>query len=147
MKIIKFISTLLTIYLLSNFCYADTSDKQSAPKSIFIKLDSGKEITIKQNEVVVEVPGIVCSFCSFGLQKNLSKLKYVDRSKYKEGIYVDIENQLVTIAVKPNEKVEIALANESIKSGGYDAGKAYQLDEGGQLITNYSSPVKSESKN
>ena len=38
-----------------------------------------KTITILKDEVVLEVRGLVCSFCAVGLQGGLSSLKYVDK--------------------------------------------------------------------
>ena len=89
--------------------------------------------TAKPNEAVFQVHGVVCSFCSVGLQKKLSKLSFVDRSKYKKGIHVAIEEQRVTVAVKPDTKVDMKAAYKSIKSGGYDLLKAVVADKDGSL--------------
>ena len=43
---------------------------------------NGKNITIHQNDVVIEVRGLVCSFCAIGLQGGLSSLQHIDKNKY-----------------------------------------------------------------
>ena len=42
-------------------------------------------VNIKRNEIVFKVKGLVCSFCAQGLQKSLSKLKFIDKKKYQKG--------------------------------------------------------------
>ena len=91
------------------------------------------DFTAKPNEAVFQVHGVVCSFCSVGLQKKLSKLSFVDRSKYKKGIHVAIEEQRVTVAIKPDASVDVEAAYKSIKSGGYDLLKAVVADKNGKL--------------
>ncbi|OFX11820.1 MAG: hypothetical protein A3G22_06455 [Alphaproteobacteria bacterium RIFCSPLOWO2_12_FULL_40_11] len=93
-------------------------------------------ISLNPNEVLLEVHGIVCSFCSFGVQKKLSKLSFVDLSKYKKGSLIEIEKQRVTIAIKPNEQADIKLVYDSIRSGGYNPKQAWISDANGK-ITHY----------
>ena len=38
-------------------------------------------VEIGQNDLVFSVSGLVCSFCSFGLQKGLSKLDWIDKNR------------------------------------------------------------------
>jgi len=49
-------------------------------------------VQVKSDEIVVQVNGIVCSFCANGMEKNLSKLKFIDSSRFGDGILVDINN-------------------------------------------------------
>ncbi len=90
-------------------------------------------IQVNENEIVIVVHGIVCSFCSQGVTKKLSKLSFIDSSKYTKGVRVDIENQRVTIAVKVDVKVDYGQIFASIKSGGYEPVSAYTDD--GEAIT------------
>lgn len=91
------------------------------------------EATPAPNEAVVRVSGVVCSFCSQGLQKKLSKLPFVDRSKYKKGIHVSIEDQLVTIALKPDLALDLALVYDKMRSGGYEPSKAWVANAEGDI--------------
>ena len=103
-------------------------ENEEAPQSSALE-----GVTPAPNEAVIQVSGIVCSFCSQGLQRKLSKLPFVDRSKYKDGIHVSIEDQLVTIALKPNLAADIPLSYEKIRSGGYEPSKAWVADVDGNV--------------
>ena len=48
---------------------------------------------ISQDEVVVEVLGMVCSLCAYGLEKGLSDLDVITKKKYDNGIYIDFNKQ------------------------------------------------------
>lgn len=84
------------------------------------------DITVEKDEVVIVVHGIVCSFCSQGVRKKLSKLPFIDKSRYQNGVKVEIEKQKVTIAVKPGSSFDISEVFRSIKSGGYEPVVAHQ---------------------
>ena len=99
----------------------------------YLSVAADADFSAKPNEAVFQVHGVVCSFCSVGLQKKLSKLSFVDRSKYKKGIHVAIKEQRVTVALKPDSEVDLKAAYESIKSGGYDLLKAVVADKDGNL--------------
>ncbi len=92
-----------------------------------------EEISVNKNEAVIVVSGIVCSFCAQGLTKKLSKLSFIDTSKYTDGVMVDIENQKVTIAVKGGDSIDFDEVFFAIKSGGYEPVNAYTFD--GEIIT------------
>ena len=58
-------------------------------------------------DYIVNVHGIVCSFCAKGVTKKVSKLPFIDKSKYNKGVKVEIEDQKVTIAVLPDQDLDI----------------------------------------
>lgn len=91
--------------------------------------------TLAGNEAIFEVHGIVCSFCSVGLQKKLSQLPSIDMSKYKKGVHVEIETQKVTIALKPDAKLDVKAAYEAIKSGGYEPVNVTIIGKNGAITT------------
>ena len=91
-------------------------------------------VKVNSNEVLLEVHGIVCSFCSKGIQKKLSKLSFVDRSKYIKGSMVEIEKQKITVAIKPGEKADISAMYEAVRSGGYEPSAAYMLGDNNDVI-------------
>ena len=41
-----------------------------------------EEIDMNQNEAIVEVLGMVCSMCAFGIEEGFSKEEFVDKSKF-----------------------------------------------------------------
>lgn len=91
--------------------------------NVSVAQKSLENITVKPGEAVFEVHGIVCSFCAMGVRKKLSKLSFIDTSKYNNGVLLEIEDQKVTIAIKPGTELDVKAAYESIKSGGYEPAK------------------------
>ena len=84
-----------------------------------------KTITILKDEVVLEVRGLVCSFCAMGLQGGLSSLKYIDKKKYNNGVFVDVEYQYAVIAEKSNQDIDIDEAITMITKSGYEVLSVY----------------------
>lgn len=82
--------------------------------------DNPVSVSVGANDVVLKVHGVVCSFCGYGLSNGLSQLSYIDRSKYKEGVRIEIENQRVIIAIKPGEEADLAEIYDAIRAGGYE---------------------------
>lgn len=83
-------------------------------------------------DYVINVHGIVCGFCSIGVAKKISKLAFIDHAKYEKGVKVEIENQMVTIAVKDGEVLDKEALFEAIESGGYSPVELFQLSESGE---------------
>ena len=86
---------------------------------------NNKIITILKDEVVLEVSGLVCSFCAMGLQGGLSSLKYVDGKKYNNGVFVDVEYQYAIIAEKSDQDIDIDEAITMITKSGYEVLSVY----------------------
>jgi len=118
----------------SSIGFTDEEGKEHSHEGLPISKGPLTDTTVKPNEVVFEVHGIVCSFCSMGVERKLSKLSFIDHTKYRNGVYVAIENQKVTAAIKPGETVDINAAYDAIKSGGYEPANAYMTGEDGLLI-------------
>lgn len=77
-------------------------------------------LTIKPNEAILEVGGIVCQFCAIGLNNNLGDLPLLDRKKLRNGLFIDIRNNRVILALKPNEPVNYQKVRHAITRGGYE---------------------------
>jgi len=89
---------------------------------------------VKKNEIIIQVKGIVCSFCSRGAEKNVSKLLNVDKSKYgKDGVLVNIKTHRITMAIMDGKEADLKDVYKSIKDGGYDPVSIYMRLEG--LVT------------
>ena len=86
---------------------------------------NNKTITILKDEVVLEVSGLVCSFCAMGLQGGLSSLKYVDGKKYNNGGFVNVEYQYAVIAEKSDQDIDIDEAITTITKSGYEVLSVY----------------------
>ena len=104
--------------------------KNSAKKAKNREEYTATDIEVLEGEAVIVVQGIVCSFCSQGVKRKLSKLPFIDSSRYSKGVKVEIEKQKVTIAIKPGSDFEIDEVFRSIKSGGYEPVVAYRIIEG-----------------
>jgi hypothetical protein len=91
------------------------------------------DVTVLPGEAVIIVHGIVCSFCSQGVTRNLSKLPFVERSKYTKGVKVEIESQKVTIAIKAEAEIDLPLVFKSILKGGYEPVEAYVRNRDGKV--------------
>jgi hypothetical protein len=85
-------------------------------------------------DYVINVNGIVGEFCSLGVAKKVSKLHFIDRSKYTKGVKVEIESQMVTIAVKADATLDKAALFAAIESGGYNPVDIWQFNDKGERI-------------
>ncbi len=84
-------------------------------------------------DYVVTVHGIVCSFCAQGVIKKVSKLPFVDRSMYTNGVKVEIEEQKVTVAVRDDAAINTASLFAAIESGGYSPIDVWIVSATGEL--------------
>ena len=91
------------------------------------------EIVVEQYQAIVQVNGIVCSFCAYGTEKNLSKLSFLDDSQFgDDGVLMDIQSQRITLALQPDQEFDLAQVYNAIKKGGYDPVSFY-LNVRGQV--------------
>jgi len=72
------------------------------------------------NDLTIQVNGIVCSFCAHGLENALSKLDGLDDSRHGNGVLVEIESQLVTLAFAEPTDFDFAEIHKRIVKAGYD---------------------------
>jgi len=106
----------------------DHESKSRADKPV-----DASDVSVLPGEAIIIVHGIVCSFCSQGVTRNLSKLPFIDRSKYTKGVKVEIEDQKVTIAIKPDDTLDLTQVFKSILKGGYEPVEAYVSDADGKV--------------
>ena len=87
-------------------------------------------VVVNQNDLVFSVNGLVCSFCAFGLQKGLSKLDWIDKSRHEKGVFADIKNQYVKVAMISGKEKKVQDAIDIIKSSGYEVFDYYLNSDG-----------------
>lgn len=132
-------TTVLSIvisFFISTFVFAehdgfeghDHASKPTADKAV-----NSSDVAVSPGDAIIIVHGIVCSFCSQGVTRNLSKLSFIDKSKYTKGVKVEIEEQKVTIAIKPNNVLDLVAVFKSITKGGYEPVEAYVSDSEGHV--------------
>ena len=103
-------------------------DKEEARPEV--RLAMAKKTLLETTEVsLVYVKGLVCPSCAIGVRKNLSKMKGVDRKRFKDGIDMNPETQLVTIALKNGAKLDSKDLIERVVDAGYTAVEEYRLHE------------------
>lgn len=101
----KFFIFLLILLFMQNPAYASKTDNA---------------INVEPHQAVVRVKGVVCSFCAYGTEKNVAKLKFIDPSQYGDGVLMDIHTQLITIVLDPAKMLDLESLHKAIKDGGYD---------------------------
>jgi len=103
---VKYIKAiLLSLIVMSQAAYATQNDTM---------------ISVKSNQCVIQVKGIVCSFCAYGAEKNLAKLTFLDATQFGDGVLVDISTHRITLALDPKKPLDLAGIHKAIKIGGYD---------------------------
>ena len=94
------------------------------------------EIEINENEAVVEVLGMVCSMCAFGIGEGFSQTNFIDKSKFTDGVSVDIDAQYVQIGLLDSENVKPEKIVQVIEDAGYDVSLLFILQN--EKLTKFS---------
>ena len=88
--------------------------------------EANETVVIERNQAVVQVNGVVCSFCAYGAEKELSKLSFLDKTQFgNDGVLVDIHTHRITLALQPSEQMNVTKIYDAIKKGGYDPTAVY----------------------
>ncbi len=77
-------------------------------------------VFVEPHEAVIQVNGIVCSFCAYGAEKSLAQLDCVDKSKFGNGVLVDINAHRITLALASGRDLPVGEVYQRIKKAGYD---------------------------
>lgn len=88
---------------------------------------------VEQSQIKIQVNGIVCSFCAHGVYKNLVKLDFLDPTQFKNGVHMNINDQMITLAVNENQNVSLKDTYDLIIKGGYEPVK-FQFFYNGETI-------------
>lgn len=88
------------------------------------------DVVVEPDQCVVQVKGVVCSFCAYGTEKNLSKLTFLNPSHFGNGVLMDIHANRITLALSPGEPLDLKGIHSAIKKGGYDPITVYLRIEG-----------------
>ena len=96
-------------------------------------INAAQAVTESNNSdrLTIQVKGIVCSFCAFGVEKNLSKLPFLDKTLFgQNGVLIDINTQEITLALLADKSVAYADIATAITKGGYDPVSYHAVIEG-----------------
>ena len=117
----------LLVALTSSFLLANEDKEEARPE---VRLVAAKETLLESSKIsLVYVKGLVCPSCAIGIRKNLSKMKGVDKKRFKDGIDMNPETQLVSIALKDGAKLNSKDLIERVVDAGYVAVEEYRLHE------------------
>ena len=86
----------------------------------------------RKNISLLYVKGMVCPSCAIGIRVKVGKLPFVDVTRYKRGMDMDIKSQLLTVALLPDVKTDTRSINKAVTSAGYEVAEWYSM-EGGKL--------------
>ena len=86
-----------------------------------------KQIEINENEAVVEVLGMVCSMCAFGIGEGFAKTDFIDKSKFTDGVSVDIDAQYVQLGLLESTNINPEKIVQVIEDAGYDVNLLFIL--------------------
>jgi len=119
---------LLSTLLISPQIMIANEDKEEARPEV--RLAAAKKTLLSSSNIsLVYVKGLVCPSCAIGVRKNLSKMKGVDKKRFKDGIDMNPETQLVSIALKDGAKLNSKDLIERVEDAGYVAVEEYRLHE------------------
>jgi copper chaperone CopZ len=128
MKFGQILLLLITLFISSNFIVANEDKEEARPE---VRLEAAKKILLDSSSIsLIYVEGLVCPSCAIGIRKNLSKMLGVDRTRFKDGIDMNPETQLVTIAFKEGISIDNKDLIELVEDAGYTAIEEYKLHEG-----------------
>ena len=128
MKLGQILLLLITLFISSNFIVANEDKEEARPE---VRLEAAKKILLDSSSIsLIYVEGLVCPSCAIGIRKNLSKMLGVDRTRFKDGINMNPETQLVTIAFKEGISIDNKDLIELVEDAGYTAIEEYKLHEG-----------------
>lgn len=92
----------------------------SASGSTLWAADEDSAVEVARGQAIVRVNGMVCSFCAYGAEKALSEVDGLDRSQFGDGVLIDTETRLITLALAPGRDLPIRDVCDRIVSAGYD---------------------------
>jgi hypothetical protein len=111
MKTIKPIQTFLAVLLTGLFAVRAYSDDKD-----------DKYETQEPSQLLVQVEGVVCSFCAYGTEKNLTRLEFVDPKFFGgDDVLLNLKKASITLALQEGKRINFGNIVKAIKKGGYVA--------------------------
>ena len=127
MKFRTILLSFATLCISFNLILADEDKEEARPE---VRLAEAKKTLLSSSNIsLVYVKGLVCPSCAIGVRKNLSKMKGVDKKRFKDGIDMNPETQLVAIALKDGAELDNKDLIERVVDAGYVAVEEYRLHE------------------
>ena len=113
----RFITFFVVVLLAASVAYTETHSHTDSKKS---RAEEGVNVVVEPHQAVVQVNGVVCSFCAYGAEKALAKLDCLDAAQFGNGVLIDINTHRITLAMAPGKKIPLRDIHNRIKKAGYD---------------------------
>ncbi len=84
---------------------------------------SGLAIAGPQEVLEIDVAGMTCAFCAYGVEKNLGKLAGVEKAQ------VSLEAKKVRVVMKPGETPDETRIREIIRDAGFTPSESSRYTE------------------
>ncbi|HBU60607.1 MAG TPA: hypothetical protein DEB48_12270 [Verrucomicrobiales bacterium] len=110
--------------------------RKARAKIATVKLESSEGIAL------LYVRGMTCPSCAIGIRVKISKLDFVDSSRFKRGVDMDCNNQLLSVAVKKGGVLNWSQIIEKIDDAGYVAVERFSLGKNGLQVSPLDEPSK-----
>ena len=111
------LAVIVALTLASSFVRADDDKEEARPE---VRLAAAKEVLMESANIsLLYLRGLVCPSCAIGVRKNLSKMEGVDKKRFKDGIDMNPETQLVTVALKKGASLNSKELLERVEDAGY----------------------------
>jgi len=120
------LSLLLAVFSVSVLGAQETKEISQKLRDIAVV----DKLKASPNTVAAYAKGLCCPSCGIGIRKKISKLSFVDKSRFNKGVELDASTQIVSIAVKRGERANAQEVAKSIQKAGYDPVHFYQVDNG-----------------
>ena len=118
--------------LLTGTCFLQAAPKKFTEAKPEARAKAATEVLQKGEGIALfYVKGLCCPSCAIGVRSKLSKLKFVDKKRFKKGIDMNAETQLVTVALKKGQTIDPALVEKGIDDAGYVAIEWYTIEDSG----------------
>ena len=88
-----------------------------------------KEISVENNEALIEVLGMVCSMCAFGIEEGFSDEEFVDKSRFSNGVVVDLDAPYVRVGLKKESEANPEAIMTVIQDAGYDVSSLFIIQQ------------------
>lgn len=98
-----------------------------------VSIASAMEIAVPENQAKFEINGAICAYCTYGIQKSLIKMDITDNSLGYKGVEADIDNQIITLYLRPGAAIDIYQVHQKIKKGGYEP-RRFHLRVSGLIV-------------
>ena len=129
MKIIRPIYFVMLVFVALTTSSAFALNLDASPEATEeVRLVAAKEKLDKEpNTIVLYAKGLCCPSCAIGVRKKISKLKFVDHSRFNKGVELDTKTQLVTVAIADNKKIDLKRVSQAVQSAGYTPVRSYKI--------------------